>query len=250
MYKHMEEMTLNTWPALETVLRKGWIVRYADGYTKRANSVSPLYGTGLFDADEVEELIRVCESCYRQRGLDTVFKLTPFVVPDHLDRLLDEKGYRVVDESSVRLLHLDNVSKPAVAAKRQEALNDEWLYNMARLNRLSDKNMKITRQMLGRSTLPKGFFTLYEEDIPVACGLGVIQDEYVCLYDIVTDAGYRRRGFGEQLVLNILDWGKSVGAHYSLLQVVQQNEAAVHLYDKLGYIEIYEYWYRAKPNRT
>lgn len=250
MYKHMEEMTLNTWPALETFLRKGWIVRYADGYTKRANSVSPLYGTGPFDAEEMEELIRDCEDFYRQRGQDTVFKLTPYAAPDHLDLLLDEKGYRIVDESSVRLLHLDYVPKPAAAAKRQEALNDEWLCDMARLNRLSDKNMKITRQMLDRTTLRKGFFTLYEEDTPVACGLGIIQDEYVCLYDIVTDAGCRRRGFGEQLVLNILDWGKSVGAHYSLLQVVQQNEAAINLYAKLGFTEIYNYWYRVKTNRT
>ncbi|MDF2720244.1 MAG: acetyltransferase [Paenibacillus sp.] len=243
-------MTLNTWPPLETVLRKGWIVRYADGYTKRANSVSPLYGTDLVNADEMEELIRVCESYYRQRGLDTVFKLTPYVIPDHLDRLLDEKGYGVVDESSVRLLRLDNVPKPAMAAKRQEALDDEWLFDMARLNRLSDKNMKITREMLDRSTLRKGFFTLYDEDTPVACGLGVIQDEYVGLYDIVTDAAFRRRGYGEQLVLNILEWGKSVGARYSFLQVVQHNEAAVHLYAKLGYKEIYKYWYRVKPDRT
>lgn len=250
MYKHMEEMTLNTWPALETVLRKGWIVRYADGYTKRANSVSPLYGTGLIDADELEELIRVCESYYRQRGLDPVFKMTPYVVPDNLDRLLDEQGYRVVDESGVRLLPLANVPKPAMAAKRQEALSDEWLFDMARLNLLSDKNMQITREMLGRSTLRKGFFTLYEEDTPVACGLGVIQDAYVGLYDIVTDAAYRRRGYGEQLVLNILEWGKSVGAVFSFLQVVQQNEAAVNLYAKLGYKEIYKYWYRVKPNRT
>jgi ribosomal protein S18 acetylase RimI-like enzyme len=36
------------------------------------------------------------------------------------------------------------------------------------------------------------------------------------------------------------------GATYSYLQVVKGNEAAIKLYKKLGYREIYTYWYRYK----
>lgn len=44
MYKAIEEITLNTWPAEQSVLLNGWVLRTAAGYTKRANSVNPLYG--------------------------------------------------------------------------------------------------------------------------------------------------------------------------------------------------------------
>lgn len=248
MYKHIEEITLNTWPAIETVLQKGWIIRSADGYTKRANSVSPLYGTEKSNQESIEELIRICEIYYSGNGLNTVFKMSPYTVPANLDSILDALGYRAIDESSVRLLHLDQLPEPSLIAARQDFINDEWLGTVAQLNNLTVRQKDITRNMLQRSTLQQGFFTLYQDDSPVACGLGVIQNEYVGLYDIVTDMNHRRNGFGMQLLLNILHWGISAGAKYSFLQVVQQNDAAIGLYTKLGYREIYKYWYRMKPD--
>ena len=39
--------------------------------------------------------------------------------------------------------------------------------------------------------------------------MGVLQGQFVGLFDIVTDANFRRQGFGKQLVLSILAWGKT-----------------------------------------
>src|SRR5690606_10119674 len=80
-YKRLEEISLNGWPALETVLLDGWLLRFADGYTKRSNSVSAIYDGGL----ETDKKIRTCEELYRARGLTPVFKVTPFVNPKNLD---------------------------------------------------------------------------------------------------------------------------------------------------------------------
>ncbi|MNI69139.1 ribosomal-protein-alanine N-acetyltransferase [compost metagenome] len=92
----------------------------------------------------------------------------------------------------------------------------------------------------------KGFISLYDEGKVVACGLGVIERAYIGLYDIVTDIKYRNRGFGEQLLLNLLTWGRENGAKYSYLAVVMNNKPALKLYSKLGYTEAYKYWYRVK----
>ncbi len=37
-----ENLSFNTHPALVTEKYDGWLIRYSNGYTKRANSVSPL----------------------------------------------------------------------------------------------------------------------------------------------------------------------------------------------------------------
>ena len=47
-------------------------------------------------------------------------------------------------------------------------------------------------------------------------------------------------------MLNLLHWGKQHGAEYSYLLVVLGNAPAIKLYDKIGYEEIYQYWYRVK----
>ena len=41
---HLEELAMNAWPAIQTYLYDGWIVRFANGYTKRANSVTAVTG--------------------------------------------------------------------------------------------------------------------------------------------------------------------------------------------------------------
>lgn len=44
--KTMEELSLNNWQPLSTLLYDGWVLRFANGYTKRANSIQPiLYST-------------------------------------------------------------------------------------------------------------------------------------------------------------------------------------------------------------
>ncbi|HEX3029647.1 MAG TPA: hypothetical protein VHT34_10180 [Clostridia bacterium] len=41
--KLYEELQMNALPSLQTILFDGWILRFADGYTNRANSINPVY---------------------------------------------------------------------------------------------------------------------------------------------------------------------------------------------------------------
>src|SRR3982750_4886269 len=89
LIRHLEELSLNALPALETTYLDGWVVRFADGYTKRANSVNPLY-TSVTD---VEDKMDYCESIYAVRKQPTVYKMTPLAEPRDLDQFLTERGY-------------------------------------------------------------------------------------------------------------------------------------------------------------
>ena len=47
LHRRLEEVAMNAWPALQQMLFDGWIVRFAQGYTKRANSVHPRLASDL-----------------------------------------------------------------------------------------------------------------------------------------------------------------------------------------------------------
>jgi GNAT superfamily N-acetyltransferase len=245
LYKYIEEITLNTWPAEQSILLNGWILRTAAGYTKRANSVNPLYGAESSFVNVVDR-IKFAEQYYEHAGLTSAFKITPYMQPANLDAILAERGYTIVDPSSVRLLDLEDLAEPNLrySVQVQESLNEEWLHAFTELTELSDKNRDTFIRMLSASHLQQGYALLLSNGVPTACGLGVIQNGYIGLYDIVTSPAHRRQGMAEQLILGLLQWGKTQGAITSFLQVVQTNAGASALYDKLGFKEIYQYWYR------
>ena len=89
MITRIEEISMNSWPALQTVLFDDWVLRFADGATKRSNSVNPIYPSAL----SVEEKIEECEKLYSAQNLKTVFKLTEEKYPPGLDGILEARGY-------------------------------------------------------------------------------------------------------------------------------------------------------------
>lgn len=90
------------------------------------------------------------------------------------------------------------------------------------------------------------YAALFQEGVPVACGLGALEHEALDLFDIVANPGQRRQGYGTQLIKGMLDWGRVHGARYAYLQVISTNLAAKHMYAKLGFQEVYHYWCRVQ----
>jgi ribosomal protein S18 acetylase RimI-like enzyme len=79
----------------------------------------------------------------------------------------------------------------------------------------------------------------------IACGRGVVEDEFVGLFDIIVDPEYRRKGYGTLIVRSILHRAAALGAKQSYLQVLKSNDIAVSLYRRLGYCEQSGYRYRS-----
>lgn len=243
----IEEMSLNGWPALQTVVYDGWLLRFANGYTKRSNSISPLYGHTL----ELDAKIRTCETLYAKRGIRPVFKITPFIQPASLDDKLASLGYEFIDHTLVKTIHLEEVREPSHSEIwLGNAPSESWLDAVAMFSGLSEEQRTVTRMMMEQSPLLKCFAVLHDNGLPVACGLAVIEDGWIGLYDIVTDPGNRNRGFGEQLILHLLQWGRREGATQGYLLVVKNNAPANRIYDKIGYVQQYEYWYRVQADEN
>lgn len=241
MVRFLEELSMNAWPALQTELYDGWVLRYANGYTKRANSVNPIYPSSL----PTHEKIAYCERCYESRGLPVVFKLTQ--ESEAIDKALEEQGYRLIDEVSVRVLALDQWEPVDETVDVHAGFDPAWLDHQFRLSgHHSDTNLATAAQMLQHLRQETFYATKIADGSQAACGLGVMERGYIGIFDIIVASVHRRKGFGKEMMNALLNHGKQSGAHYAYLQVVAGNTPAENLYASLGFQEAYRYWYRVK----
>ncbi len=241
MITKLEEFSINAWPAIQTLLYDGWVFRFANGYTKRANSVNPLYASTLV----LEEKLVYCESIFQMHELPVVFKLTQSVYPGNLDTQLQARGYRKDSPTSVQVLDFKSTFVPLPqTAALSEFLSDEWLSAFCRMSAVGDKQRDTLHRMLDNITHRHCFAAVLVGDKLIACGLGVLQAGSLGLFDIVTDSVYRRQGFARQIVNTILLWGQQNGAGSAYLQVMLNNFPALQLYSTIGFVEKYQYWYR------
>ena len=85
----IEEKTMNAWPALQTIILDGWVIRFANGYTKRANSVNPIYSND----NNIDEKINYCENIYKNNNLSVIFKIIDCDEYKILDSKLETLNY-------------------------------------------------------------------------------------------------------------------------------------------------------------
>lgn len=243
MIRMIEELTLNAWPALQNMLYDGWLLRFSGGYTRRSNSINPLYHSTL----PVFEKIEFCSGVYRAYGLPVVFKLTSHSQPAGLDEILLQQGYSREAPTSVQLLDLHDWQIEETAALRLSSHADaDWLDAFSRMSGTAPDRRQVHERILAAIVPQTCFASIYAAGEITACGLGVLQNDFIGLYDIVTEMRFRRRGFGLSLVRGLLDWGVSRGAHQAYLQVMVDNASAQRLYSRVGFQENYQYWYRVK----
>ncbi len=69
-----------------------------------------------------------------------------------------------------------------------------------------------------------------------ATGRGVLSGDWLLVESVVVDATERRRGLATAVLAELLDWGASLGATTALLHVETDNEGAIALYERHGFV--------------
>jgi GNAT superfamily N-acetyltransferase len=237
----MEEVSNNAWPALQVLQYDGWLLRFAGGVTKRSNSVSLLYPSTI--TEEVK--ISFCESAYKEKGITPCFKITEVAKPTGIDQMLSERGYFIHSHISFQTLDL---RKAKVLASEdtviETKLNHGWIDDFIRMNGFDQHRKPVYEAIMQQVLTPKCLVSVKENEKRVAVGLGVLEDKFVGIFDLVVDPEKRRSGLARQVMAAILQWGKQQGAETAYLQVLTDNHAALTLYDSMGFSERYRYWYR------
>ena len=253
--RRIEEASLNAWPAMQQTFLDGWVLRFSRGFTKRANSIVPLYPP-MQSTETLLQKIRYCENLSAREQLQTVFRLTSINEPaPSLSRTSATKasGSETLDGVlSSRDYQLDEISLVLTAAITEIATEnsiellplDHWLNVYCDLTGMTEPARTLHSVILNSIQGECAFAILRSGNESVAIGLAIVERELVGLFDIYTADKRRGAGFGKCLVANLLNWAAQAGAQRAYLQMVGDNEPAAALYAALGFEEIYRYWYR------
>lgn len=247
--RRVEEASLNAWPALQQVLLDGWVLRFSKGFTRRANSVTPVYPA----TQPALEKIRLCENLYAREGLPTFFRLTSLGDSAGLDQTLIDRGYELEEAAHVLHRRLETGTLAPGPGFAMAPLGS-FLATYTELSGLRghlergdlDPQAAVTLHgsVLRAIRAETVFGVLSDGGQPVACGMAVVEGEVAGLFDIVTDQERRRRGYGRLLVQSLLAHAAAMGASHAYLQVLADNAPALALYEGLDFGKLYEYWYR------
>lgn len=242
LIRTIETLSFKALPALERRYYDGWLLRYADGYTRRANSVNPVYASH----EDLDLKINHCEAYYTHKKRPTIFKMTDEVYPSDLDTILENKGYHKEAETFVYTASIVGQGEPSDKVRITHKLSDDWIKDFARLNNISATNTATLKHMLALISTQCGYLRLMNGDDVIGVALGVVDDSWMGVFDVVVDTEHRGHGHGRTIMEALFNWGTAQGADNSYLQVQGDNTAASHLYRSLGYQHQYSYWYRVK----
>jgi ribosomal protein S18 acetylase RimI-like enzyme len=241
MIRLIEELSFNAWPALRTVHYDGWVLRFADGFSKRANSINPLYDSTIDTAHKIER----CEALYGAMDLKTIFKLNEVSHPQGLDATLAARGYEVVDPVSVQVLELNaGGDAPSGDIEISADPTGAWLDAYCAMDARAAGARATLERMLGLIVPRTAYASLKEEGVVIACAMGTLDSGFLGLFNIIVDKAHRNKGCARRIMSGLLGWARNEGADAAYLQVLKNNSTAIGLYRNFGFREISKYWYR------
>ncbi|MDY6847334.1 MAG: GNAT family N-acetyltransferase [Chloroflexota bacterium] len=238
----IEDAALNAWPARRQMILDGWLLRFAEGYTKRSNSVNVRFDSRL----PLAEKIRICELAHARAGLPVVFRLPDPFTSQVVIQALDQAGYQVFDPTYVLGQSIaERVAVPE-GVQMREMRPEAWIASRADLTGTSVDDWDVHREILDLILPEKVLLGLFVEGQPVACGMGVVEGDLLGYFSVYVGKDFRRRGYGQMTMWALRNWGLDRGAHYGYLQVDGDNQPALNMYQKMGFETCYRYVYSKK----
>jgi ribosomal protein S18 acetylase RimI-like enzyme len=247
---HLEELAANAWPAEVVQPLDGWRLRFTQGVSRRVNSVWPNRNDNHYPLSEKVALV---EEFYGRYNLPARYQICPAAQPVELDAVLAGRGYTVDAPTQVQSAEVATVlqrasNNSAATITLAETLSPAWLDAQRQLAQLDERTAAVRQgilQRIGRGSKAVPVFVVATLGGEVAgIGLGVYENGWLGIFNMITHPEYRRRGVATAVLRRLAEWGQEQGARQLYLQVMDNNEPAKRLYQGLGFATLYRYHYR------
>ena len=240
----IEAAGVNAWPALETAPLDGWLWRYSDGGSQRANSVSALHFTGR----DLEDAIDEAERRYAARSKGTMFQVSTVAAPANLDERLQRRGYRINDPCITLAKAISANAAPPDGVEYFATAAPEWFDCYASV--ITPERRRVAPRILERIPRGSAFCGLRRDGRIVATALAVAHNDVVIAECVATLTEARGTGAARAVMRGLEVWGAGQGCTIAALQALEHNAPAQALYKALGYREHGRYHLRVKPIST
>lgn len=242
----IEELAANAWPAEIVQVVDGWRLRFNWGTTRRANSVWPNEAGGAWALDDK---LAVVEDFYARRQTPARFQMCPAAQPTELDDRLAARGYRLDAPTLVQTANLAAVlstteSRRAWSVEMADSLSDTWFDTYRQVEQIEAKDIAGQWGILQRIRPATGYALATVDGQAAAVGLGVLERGWVGVFCMGTRTEFQRRGAAKAVLNALAAWGQAQGATQMYLQVMAKNQAAIALYEGVGFATTYQYHYR------
>lgn len=232
----LERTLLHVWPSVETEMHGAWALRFAHGYSARANSASALSP----DAEIGEKLLQRTQTFFGGHKLPAQFRVSPLAKSGSIN-VLQAAGYSFKDEAVTMTAPLSGFARhPEVVIA--PVADDSWLGGVTALNEdQSKRRPDHLKSITSRMKPPVAFATIARGGKTAGYAVCAIHEGWAELGSIIITPQARGNGLGRALVTTLLHWAAANGAIKAFLQVDAGNQPAISLYRSLGFVDCYRY---------
>lgn len=234
--RSLEERLVNVWPAVTTLMMDGWVVRFANGYSGRANSASALVPGATVNLQFLTHI----EALYRAEGLKPQFRISP-LAGDGVEAFLLAQGYRVKDEAQSMTVTLTTTQERDARVHIASAPDDAWLNGISVRQEPSKRSPAHLLAIVSRVKLPYACATLRENGTDLGFAYSAIDRGFAEIGLVMVDEKARGNGLGRAIMTSLMQWAATQGATHAFLQVDANNTPALRLYESLGFRRAYRY---------
>ncbi|WEX76785.1 GNAT family N-acetyltransferase [Sinorhizobium numidicum] len=240
--RRLEAVGFRAWPAAFVQYDGSWLIRLTAGHdSKRLNCVNPLDPS---DHRDIALRLEKAAKLFAEYGRLLTVRQTP-LTPPQMVAYMDGEGWTPFSHSLV--FSLDLAERDLGEGMDHLPIKDVGRFIDARiLIGKEDPEIKAALTEIINSIKPEcGLFLFEDRELgPTAVSLVVQDNDLAGIMQFAVAEAVRRRGVGRALLDASLRWARLRGAKKAWLQVEADNRAAIELYRKAGFTEVYRYLYR------
>ena len=237
----LERATLDAVAPPDVHAIDGWLLPFDNSTIGRAKSAVPLRHDHL-DAAHVSRI----ETLYAQRGLQAAFRMADLPALDPVHAELRRLGYKAQQPTLTlvgRVRQMRQVCQ-ATPADVSETPTRQWsdVYLTEGFDPVDGAHRV---QALSRSRHVV-YASVQEAGQSVAAGTAAISQGWASVHGMRTAPQHRGRGLAAQILAGLADTATARGLERVFLQVEEDNNAALALYRRAGFVTAwrYHYWRR------